>query len=253
MTSPSAEKNIEPPVEKPADTVRTLLLAALIAFGIRTFAFEPFSIPSGSMIPTLLVGDYLFVSKYSYGYSARSIVMGLPIFEGRIGFASPQRGDVAVFKTPRDNRTDYIKRVIGLPGDTVQVKDQVLYINGTPVPREAVGPISFEERPERSKSQGIEYIESIPGGPSYTIVEERENGPGDDTPLFTVPPHHYFMMGDNRDNSLDSRFTLGFVPEENLIGRAEMIWFSLGEGTPFWQIWNWPFALRTERLFKMLR
>jgi signal peptidase I len=231
------------------ETLRTVLYAVLIALGVRTFAYEPFNIPSGSMVPTLLVGDYLFVSKFSYGYSRHSFMFHLPLFDGRILGSEPQRGDVAVFKTPEDNSTDYIKRIIGLPGDRIQVAGGILQINGEAVRRERVGELVNAEsgfRPIRY----LEYVETLPGGRQHRIVEVSDNEPFDNTPVFVVPVGRYFMMGDNRDNSQDSRDPrVRFVPAENLVGRADFLWFSLDEGTRFWEVWKWPFTLRIGRMF----
>jgi signal peptidase I len=232
------------------ETVRTVIYAVLIAFGVRTFAFEPFNIPSGSMIPTLLVGDYLFVSKFSYGYSRHSVAMGLPLFDGRVFFQAPERGDVAVFKLPRDNKTDYIKRVIGLPGDTVQVTGGLLHINGQPVKRERIEDyISHDQQGRETRT--TRYLETLPGGRVHPILEETDSGPLDNTPPFRVPEGHVFMMGDNRDNSLDSRVPsmVGYVPMENLVGRAIFLFFSLDGGTRFYEVWRWPMDLRLGRLF----
>lgn len=233
-----------------AETVRTLVYAMAIAFGVRTFLYEPFNIPSGSMIPTLLVGDYLFVSKFSYGYSKYTVGFGLPLFDGRILGDGPERGDVAVFKLPRDNKTDYIKRIIGLPGDRIQVVGGILHINGTPVKRERIE--DFVETDQYGRSMRVaQYMETLPNGVRHPIIEESDAGPLDNTPEYIVPPGHYFAMGDNRDNSLDSRVTsaVGFVPAENLVGRAEILFFSLEEGTSVWQIWKWPTSLRLSRVF----
>jgi signal peptidase I len=226
------------------ETLRTVIYAVLIALVIRTFAFEPFSIPSGSMIPTLLVGDYLFVSKYAYGYSRFSFPLGLPLFDGRIVADMPERGDVAVFKLPADNSTDYIKRVIGLPGDRIQVVDGVLHINGEPVEREKVR--------ETRVGQGAitVYRETLPNGKTHLIRERGDNNFFDNTPVYEVPAGHYFMMGDNRDSSQDSRALqrVGYVPFENLVGRAEVVFFSHDGSASIWEVWNWPTAIRYGRL-----
>jgi signal peptidase I len=233
------------------ETVRTVVYAILIALFVRTVAYEPFNIPSGSMIPTLLIGDYLFVSKFSYGYSRYSLPLGLPLFSGRI-FASPaQRGDVAVFKLPRDNSTDYIKRVIGVPGDNIQMKAGRLYINDELVKRERIE--DYVEREGAFAVRRFQYMETLPNGVRHRIIEISDDGPLDNTPVFTVPPGHYFMMGDNRDNSSDSRDPnggVGYVPAENLVGRAEFLFFSTDGSAHFWEIWKWPFAIRYGRPFE---
>ena len=238
------------------ETIRTIVYAVLIAVAIRTFAFEPFNIPSESMLPTLLVGDYLFVSKFSYGYSRHSLPFSLPLFSGRIFSRKPERGDVAVFKLPRDNTTDYIKRIIGLPGDRIQMRRGQLFINDEPIPREKVADFDHRDR-YGSRVLSPQYRETLPNGVSYRTLDLRTNGPSDDTGVYTVPPGHYFLMGDNRDNSLDSRVAanrggVGYVPAENLVGRAEILFFSTDGGARFWQVWNWFGSIRYQRLLQTI-
>ena len=232
------------------DTVKTIVYAVLIAVAVRTVAYEPFNIPSGSMIPTLLVGDYLFVSKFSYGYSRYSLPFGLPLISGRIFFHPPKRGDVAVFKLPTDNTTDYIKRVIGLPGDRIQVREGELYINGKLVPRRRIQDFMYQE--DGAVIPLHQYIETLPNGVQHRILKITDNGPMNNTEVYTVPPHEYFMMGDNRDNSEDSRVlsAVGYVPEVNLVGPAEFLFFSTDGSARLWQFWQWPFAIRYSRLFR---
>jgi signal peptidase I len=232
------------------ETVLTIVYAGLIAIGVRTFAYEPFNIPSGSMLPTLLIGDYLFVSKFSYGYSRHSLPFGLPLIKGRLPAGGPARGDVAVFKLPTDNSTDYIKRIIGLPGDKIQVLRGILIINGVPVQRRRIG--EYVHRDEYGNATTyVNYIETLPGGREHQIIERSDDGQLDNTPVYEVPPGHYFAMGDNRDNSLDSRVLnmVGFVPAENLVGRAEVLFFSSNGRAQLWEIWKWPYAIRFSRLF----
>lgn len=236
------------------ELIRTVVFAGLIAFGIRTFAFEPFNIPSGSMIPGLQIGDFLFVSKYTYGYSSMSATMGVLPIEGRIGGHLPERGDVIVFKPPPNPKMDFIKRLVGLPGDVIEVKAGVLIINGKPVERERQGPVMFEDRDGQPLKPATEYRETIAPNVSYTTYQEYDNGPLDNFGPTTVPPGHYFFMGDNRNNSSDSRTSVvGFVPLENIVGKAQFTWFSLDKEARFWEIWKWPYAIRWERMFKMIR
>ena len=236
------------------ENIKTIVYAILIAIGIRTVAYEPFNIPSGSMIPTLLVGDFLFVSKYSYGYSRYStpVPSWLP-FAGRLFGSTPARGDVAVFKLPRDNETDYIKRIVGLPGDRIQMIGGQLYVNGTIVPRRDLGEYVSNDRGRQTMAK--RYSESLPGGRQHDILKLYEQGGLNDTPIFTVPAGHVFAMGDNRDNSADSRDPssgVGYVPIDNLVGRAEFIFFSidLPPTSPWWHFWDWPLEIRWSRFFK---
>lgn len=228
------------------ETVKTLLIAGVIAIGFRSVVAEPFNIPSGSMIPTLEVGDYLFVSKFSYGYSRFSFPFGIAPIEGRMFEGRPERGDVAVFRLPTDTSIDYIKRVVGLPGDRIQLINGILHINGDAVDRRFVGD-SF--RPSGSRQAIKAYEETLPGGISHPILEINDVQLFDNTREFTVPEGHYFMMGDNRDNSRDSRSTsVGVVPLENFIGKAQFIFFSHDQSARFWEIWKWPSAIRFSRL-----
>ena len=255
---PEAHHDAQPDHGGWGETVRTFIYAVVIALFVRTFLYEPFNIPSGSMIPTLLIGDYLFVSKFSYGYSKYTVGFGIPLFQGRIFGHPPERGDVIVFKKPSDNKTDYIKRLIGLPGDRIQMIHGVLQINGAPVGMQRVGEHLGPGRGNGYQAQIVlltDYIETLPGGKVHRIQKQEMDGALDNTPIYVVPPHHYFMMGDNRDNSLDSRVPMemegvGFVPEENLVGRAEFLFFSLDNGTPFWELWRWPFDVRGGRLLQ---
>ena len=201
-----------------AETLRTVVYALLIAFFVRTLAYQPFNIPSGSMIPTLLVGDYLFVSKFSYGYSRYALPLGLGFFSGRILSRAPQRGDIAVFRQPPSNREDFIKRIVGVPGDRIQMIGGRLHINGQAVDKQRIEDLVV--RDGRGRTRHIaQYTETLPnGGPSFTVRESLgDSGPVDNTREFVVPLGQYFAMGDNRDDSNDSR-NWGFVPGENLVG-----------------------------------
>lgn len=233
------------------ETLKTVLYAMLIAGMVRTLAFEPFNIPSGSMIPTLLVGDYLFVSKSAYGYSRYSLPFGPEIGHGRLFGKMPERGDVVVFKKPKENKIDYIKRVIGLPGDRIQMIEGVLNINGVPVKRQRIA--DYVDRDRDSVLRSPQFIETLPNGREHRIIEYfGDSGPKDNTEEYVVPPDHYFMMGDNRDNSQDSRYLdqVGYVPFDNLVGKAEILFFSVDGSASFWEVWKWPFAIRYERLFE---
>ena len=248
----SKKPQVEAPLtakEEWSEFAKTAFVAVMLALIIRTFFFEPFNIPSGSMKPTLLVGDYLFVSKPAYGYSRHSFPFSLAPIEGRLWAKEPQRGDIVVFKLPSDPSIDYIKRIIGLPGDKIQMIGGQLYINGTPTQREALPLVRMEE--DGHAVTRYEYIETLPGGATFHIYEDGNQQPLDNTPVYTVPAGHYFMMGDNRDNSMDSRVQdhVGFVPFENIIGRADFLFFSVNEGSSIFEFWKWPWTVRTERLF----
>jgi len=233
-----------------ADTLKTIIYAVLIALGVRTVAYEPFNIPSASMYPTLLVGDYLFVSKFSYGYSKHSLIFSLPVIPGRILSKVPERGDVAVFKKPTDNTTDYIKRIVGLPGDKIQVVNGILHINGKAVERKRAG-VHVVRDFSGNLREVPRYLEILPNGKEHYILEESDSELMDNTPVYSVPENHVFGMGDNRDRSQDSRFLsqVGFIPVENLVGRAEFLFFSIDDAAP-WQFWTWGSSLRTDRFFE---
>ena len=233
------------------ETVNVIVQALVLALVIRTFLFQPFSIPSGSMRPTLLEGDYLFVTKWAYGYSRHSFPLSPPLFSGRIWGGEPQRGEVAVFKFPPNQSVDYIKRVIGLPGDRIQMRGGQLFINGTAVPREKIGQIDNPDVTEVNRPVDV-YRETLPNGVSYDTLDLSPNGISDDTREYEVPAGHYFMMGDNRDNSSDSRASVGFVPAENLVGRANIIFFSIAGGASPLEVWKWPTLMRPSRIFNFV-
>jgi len=236
------------------ETIRTVLVALLLAMTFRSLAYEPFHIPSGSMKSNLLIGDYLFVSKYSYGYSRYSFPFGFDIFDGRVmEFSKPKRGDVAVFRLPSNPRIDYIKRVMGLPGDSIQVRDGIVFINGKAVPRTFANEWEDHNDETGSIARIPRFTETLPEGKEITILKEHRYTSADDTPIFKVPDEHYFMMGDNRDNSRDSRFDeVSFVPEVNLVGRAEMIFFSANETFNILNPLTWPMGLRYNRFFNVI-
>jgi signal peptidase I len=239
------------------ELVKTVVYALLIAGIFRSLLFQPFWIPSGSMKSTLLIGDFLFVSKFAYGYSSASFPFGLIPFEGRVFASQPERGDVIVFKHPRTGE-DYVKRLIGLPGETIQVREGVLHIDGQPAPLRPAG--EYVEPVEPGQNLACKsyprmdgevmcvkerYIETLPGGTEHIVLNADANTSplSDNTREFTVPEGHYFFMGDNRDNSNDSRQSVGMVPFENLVGRADLI--ALSFGGRFWEVWDW----RADRFF----
>lgn len=248
------------------ETISFLLKLVIIVSIFRSFFFSPFNIPSESMLPRLLVGDYLFVSKWNYGFSRYSLPFSLPLIPGHILARLPERGDIAVFKAPPGNSDDYIKRVIGLPGDTIQMRGGQLILNGVPVPKQRVDDFTVPITPNYSCAidyqdskdgkpicRYAQFRETLPGGRSYTVLD-RGDTPADNTTLYTVPADHVFMMGDNRDDSADSRFPpvagqgIGFVPTRNLEGKAVFMFFSTN-GTANWFLpWTWFSAARWERI-----
>lgn len=249
--SPAEEVKKPSAKEEWSDLFRTAVIAIIIAMIIRTFIFEPFNIPSSSMRPTLLVGDYLFVSKYEYGYSRHSFPFGIGGFDGRIMEKMPERGDVIVFKLPSNTSIDYIKRVVALPGETVQVIGGRLYINDERVEREPVGVADYKGDYGGATVKVQHYIETLPGGIVHDIFEVSDSDRLDNTEKFRVPDGHVFVMGDNRDNSQDSRVQaqVGFIPLENIVGRADRLFFSTNGDARIYEFWKWPFAVRYERLF----
>ena len=232
--------------------LKSIFIAIFIALLIRSFIFEPFNIPSGSMKPNLLVGDFIFVSKYSYGFSKHSLPFSIPLIPGKIFSNTPERGDVVVFKTPENNRTDYIKRVIGLPGDKIEIKNGIIFINGSEILRKKLN--DFIDTDNKSSNKRVRMYNEYFFNKEINILDITDNGIADNTQLFNVPENHFFVMGDNRDNSQDSRFisTVGFIPYENLVGKAQFIFFSL-ENARFLQIWKWPNSIRYERIFQKIQ
>jgi len=256
------------------ETIRFLVTVGILAVLLRSLLFAPFNIPSESMLPRLLVGDYLFVAKWPYGYSRYSFPLGIVPISGRIPSIAPKRGDVVVFKYPRDTSQDYIKRVIGLPGDIIQMRNGQLILNGQPVPKVRIADF-VEKASPNTQCRGVfgapnfrvaapdgsvtchypQYRETLPNGVSYNVIDQVPDSPGDNTATYVVPEGHYFMMGDNRDDSADSRFPVisegggvGFVPEENLVGRATIVFFST-DGSASWLLpWTWLSAARWNRI-----
>ena len=236
-------------IPKIIDNLKTLLIALFIAILIRSLFFQPFYIPSSSMEPTLLVGDRIFVSKYTYGYSKHSFPFSLPLINERVLFSEPELGDIIVFKTPENLRIDYIKRLVGLPGDKIQMIDGILHINDIPVKRKKI----------RSETKLINngqirnvlvYEETLPNNVSYETFD-MGNTRADNTSEIFIPEDSYFFMGDNRDNSKDSRF-VGSVPKNNLVGKAQIIFFATEGGSTILEFWRWPFDIQIDRLFKMI-
>jgi len=232
--------------------IKSISLAIFIALLIRSFIAEPFNIPSGSMKPNLLIGDFIFVSKWSYGYSKHSLPFSIPLIPDKIFSKMPERGDVVVFKTPTDNRTDYIKRVIGLPNDKIQIVDGQIIINDKLVIRKKIEDFLDIDTIGNTKRnrQYKEYFYQL----EINVLDLKDNGIVDNTQVFNVPKDHFFVMGDNRDNSQDSRFIsyVGFIPTKNLVGKAQFIFFSL-ENSRFLEIWKWPKSIRFDRIFETIK
>ena len=234
------------------NNVKSISFAIFIALLIRSFLAEPFNIPSGSMKPNLLVGDFIFVSKWSYGYSRHSLPFSLPLIPSNFFSKPPGRGDIAVFKTPQDNRTDYIKRIIGLPGDKIRIINGQIEINGNIIIRKKMK--DFLDIDKNGRKNRIRKYKEYFFDKEFEIIDIMDSGIVDNTPLYIVPEGHFFVMGDNRDNSQDSRFinTVGYIPFENLVGKAQFIFFSL-ENSRFYELWKWPRAIRYNRLFKSIK
>ena len=236
-----------------AENIKTLIYALIIAIFIRSFFFQPFYIPSSSMEPNLLVGDRLFVSKYTYGYSKHSFPFSPNIFKGRVLFSAPKRGDIIVFKTPADNRTDYIKRLIGLPGDSVQFIEGDIYINDNQILKTKIKnkiKINCGNRFLDTKT----FDEKLPNGLIHKTVYDKNNS-FQNSDKFTVPNNHYFFLGDNRDCSKDSRYlgSVGYVHQDNLVGKARIIFFSSDRKIgSIWKFWRWNSILRIDRFFKII-
>jgi signal peptidase I len=239
--------------ESVVETVKTIgIVVGIVAF-VQTLLFQPFRIPSSSMEGSLEVGDYLFVSKFSYGYSIYSIPLISPAHasEDRVLGGEAERGDVVVFRLPSDPSQDYIKRVVGLAGDRIQVINGVLHINGAPVKLERIDD-RIESLEDGTEVHVERFNETLPNGVKHVVLNRDDESRFDNTQEFVVPAGHYFMMGDNRDNSNDSRGDVGYVPAANLVGKAQVVFFSHDGSAAFWQVWKWPFAIRYSRLFNLI-
>ncbi len=237
------------------EILKTVGYALGIALVIRIFLFQPFTIPSASMEPTVLPGDYVIISKYSYGFSRHSIPFSPPLFHGRIFDAHPHRGDIIVFKLPRDGHTDYIKRLIGLPGDRIQMKGGQIWLNGKPVPRQDVG-AGTDAGPFGMLRPVERFRETLPSGKTFVTNDYGPDGDVDNTGVYVVPKGNYFFMGDNRDNSADSRYPesigVGYVPEENLVGKAALVLLSWNQKAKIYEPWTWFTDARPSRFFHLL-
>ncbi len=231
---------------------KSIIIAIFIALIIRSFVFEPFNIPSGSMKPNLLVGDFIFVSKWSYGFSKHSLPFSLPLIPNKILSKIPERGDIVVFKTPENNRTDYIKRVIGLPGDEIKISKGSIIINGDKIFRKKIK--DFIDNDNNVSSKRVRSYKEFFYDIEFDVLDLVDNGMADNTQIYKVPNNHFFVLGDNRDNSQDSRFlsSVGFIPFQNLVGKAQFIFFSL-ENSRFLELWKWPNSIRFNRIFKKIK
>ncbi|MDZ4372455.1 MAG: signal peptidase I [Phenylobacterium sp.] len=238
------------------EIIKTIVYALLIALVLRVIFFQPFTIPSASMEPNLYEGDYIIVSKYSYGWSKHSIPFSPPLFEGRILERQPTRGDIAVFKLPSDGRTDYVKRIIGLPGDRIQMRNGLLYLNDKLVDRELLSPVRTDTG--YGVREVARYQERLQDGRTFQTQDFGTDGDLDNTEVYVVPEGHYFAVGDNRDNSLDSRVPpalngVGYVPADHLVGKAEIILLSWKPEATIFKPWTWVLDARPSRFFKILK
>ena len=253
-------------------TLRSLAIFAIAAWALRSLVVAPFSIPTGSMLPTLYIGDYLFVHKWPYGYSRFSFPLGIPSFEGRIFGNTPDRGDIVVFRPRGQEDTDFIKRVIGLPGDSVAVSGGTVILNGRPLQRQSAGMVAIRVSPNspcrvvegatpmiRADVAGASecvlpaYRETLPGGPSFVILDQVDTPRADDVAAISIPAGHLFVMGDNRDDSLDSRYSrfeggVGLVPLDHVVGRASARFWSTDGSAEWLKPWTWFSALRADRI-----
>ena len=261
MPPTSATAATESAKVSPGAMIRWLAGLALFAWALRSLVVAPFSIPSGSMLPTMAIGDYLFVSKWPYGFSRYSFPAQIPSFSGRVMAELPERGDVVIFKRPDAGSADWVKRVIGLPGDTVAMRGGVLILNGRPVTRTNVGIVRLAVSPNSPCKLGLSasicpypaFRETLPNGRSYLTIDQFSGSPGDDIAPITVPAGRLYLMGDNRDDSLDSRFSLdaggvGLVPSDRLVGRAAFAFWSTDGSASYWKPWTWIGALRFNRI-----
>ena len=264
-----ADASGEPAKKKEGSFLRFVLTLIVLSWAIRSFLFSAFYIPTGSMVPTLYIGDYLFVSKWPYGYSRYSFPLQFPSYDGRVLSRLPKRGDVVVFHHPVDD-ADLIKRVIGLPGDSIEVREGQLVLNGNVLPKQPIRDAQVRVSPNspcrKVTSEGATFttprdgacaypafIETLPGGPSYTVLDQTDEFPGDNFAPTIVPDGSIFVMGDNRDDSMDSRFQpaeggVGLLPIENLIGRATITFWSTDGSASYWKPWTWFTALRGRRI-----